>query len=171
MFLKFIKNFGLKKIIKKSLAKYQSGAMPDAVITIGVLTGEKYFKNRDAIVKELIKHGIAEKNIEVLSFRERMSRKDTTPGCFTLADIGANGSFKKEEVSAFIYRRFDMLISYYEDENVPLMLATIKSKAGFKVGFSAVDGRLNDFTIDTTPQNHELFINELFKYLKILNKI
>ena len=161
----------IKKIIKKSLAKYQPGAMPDAVVTVGVLTGEDYFKSRGAIVKELVKHGIAEKNIEVLSFRERMSSKEPVQDCFTLADIGANGRYKKEETTTFVYRRFDMLISYYEEENLPLVVATLKSKARFKVGFAAVDGRLNDFTINTKPQNHELFISELVKYLKILNKL
>lgn len=171
MFLKFIKNFGLKKIIKKSLAKYQPGTMPDAVTTVGVLTGEHYFKHRDAIVKELVKQGIAEKNIEVLSYRGRVSSKEAIKGCYSLADISLNGKFKKEETTAFVYRQFDMLISYYDEEKLPLVAVTLKSKAKFKVGFSVVDNRLNDFTINTNPQKHEVFVNELFKYLKILNKI
>ncbi|NDI99733.1 hypothetical protein GWA97_11650 [Flavobacterium sp. LaA7.5] len=169
--MKFIKNFGLKKIIKKSLAKYQQGAMPDAVAIVGLLTDEKHFKYRDAIVQELVKQGIAEKNIEVLSFRERLNSKEAVAGCYTLGDINANGSFKKEETTAFIYRRFDMLISYYDEESLPLMLATLKSKAKFKVGFPVMGNNLNDFTINTDPQKHEVFISELFKYLKILNKI
>ncbi len=171
MFLKFIKNFGLKKIIKKSLAKYQPGTMPDAVTTVGVLTGEHYFKHRDAIVKELIKQGIAEKNIEVQSYRDSVSSKDVVKDCFAYGDISLNGSFKKEETTAFVNRQFDMLISYYEDEKLPLVAMTLKSKAKFKVGFSVVDSRLNDFTITITPQKHEVFVSELFKYLKILNKI
>ncbi|KAF2507562.1 hypothetical protein E0W72_11835 [Flavobacterium arcticum] len=169
--MKFIKNFGLKKIIKKSLAKYQAGVMPDAVTTVGVLTDEHYFKYRTAIVKELIKHGIAEKNIEVLSFRDHISSKEVIKDCYTLADISLNGTFKKEEVTAFVHKRFDMLISYYEDEKLPLVAVTLKSKAKFKVGFSTVDSRLNDFTITIAAQKHEVFISELFKYLKILNKI
>ena len=171
MFLKFIKNFGLKKIIKKSLAKYQPGTMPDAVTTIGVLTGEHYFKHRDAIVKELVRQGIAEKNIEVLSFREHTNSKEVVKGCFTRADISLSGKFKKEETTAFVDRQFDMLISYYEEEKLPLVAMTLKSKAKFKVGFSTVDSRLNDFTITIAPQKHEVFVSELFKYLKILNKI
>ncbi|QYJ68058.1 DUF6913 domain-containing protein [Flavobacterium litorale] len=168
--MKFIKNFGLKKTIKKSLAKYQPIAMPDTVVTVGVLTDEQHYGNTSTIVKAIVKQGIAEKNIEVLSYRENISSKEVVKDCYSLADINANGRFKTEAVNAFVYRRFDMLISYYDTEDLPLVLATLKSKAKFKVGFSAVDTRLNDFTINTPTKKYELFVSELFKYIKILNR-
>jgi hypothetical protein len=64
-----------------------------------------------------------------------------------------------------------MLISYYDFEKAPLMIITQQSKASFKVGFSTIDKRLNHFMIDTNVEKQEVFTNELFRYLKILNKI
>jgi hypothetical protein len=40
----------------------------------------------------------------------------------------------------------------------------------FKVGFSYIDKRSNDLMINTNIANHKIFIHELFRYLKILNK-
>ena len=80
-------------------------------------------------------------------------------------------TFGKQEVNNFITTDFDLLINYYDTEKVPLLLISHQSKAKFKVGFSSVDKRINHFMISTNAENHIIFIEELFKYLKILNKI
>jgi hypothetical protein len=53
----------------------------------------------------------------------------------------------------------------------PLELATIKSQAKFKAGFSSTDNRLNNFMIKSQAEKYKEFVAELFKYLKILNKL
>ncbi|MBC8882701.1 hypothetical protein H9X57_02750 [Flavobacterium piscinae] len=53
----------------------------------------------------------------------------------------------------------------------PLQIVTHKSKADFKVGFTSTDKRLNHFMIDTDVENYTVFVDELFKYLRILNKL
>ena len=45
------------------------------------------------------------------------------------------------------------------------------SKAIFKVGFASIDKRLNHFMINTNAENYKVFAEEMFKYLRILNKI
>ena len=172
MFLKFIKDFALKKIIKKSLPGYKPVADPDEVVTIGVIIDESYFFNKDGLIMELVSNGIQRSNIETLSFKERVKPKEVMDCChFTRKDISASGEFLKDDVSAFINKPFDMLISYYDVEKAPLVLATLKSKAKFKVGFSTINNRLNSFMIKSQAEKHTEFVSELFKYLKILNKI
>ena len=77
----------------------------------------------------------------------------------------------KKEVKNFIAEPFDLLINYYDTEKVALLLVSNLSKASFKVGFASIDKRLNHFMIDTNAENYIVFMSELFKYLKILNKI
>ena len=77
----------------------------------------------------------------------------------------------KKEVKDFIKEPFDLLINYYDTEKVALLLVSHQSKAGFKVGFTSIDKRLNHFMINTNAENFKVFMDELFKYLKILNKI
>ena len=80
-------------------------------------------------------------------------------------------NFNNPDVNEFISKKFDLLINYYDIEKAPLLQVSNLSKASFKVGFSAVDKRINHFMINTTTDNYKVFIDELFKYLKILNKI
>ena len=75
----------------------------------------------------------------------------------------------KKEVKDFIKEPFDLLINYYDTEKVVLLLVSHLSKASFKVGFATVDKRLNHFMIDTNAENYKVFMDELFKYLKILS--
>ncbi len=172
MFLKFIKDFGLKKNIKKTLAQYKPVSSPDAVVTVGILVDESYFADKEAVMTELTANGIDRRNIQTLSFKERITKKEIVDCCYyTRKDIAIDGGFTKDDVAAFINTPFDMLISYYDVEKAPLVWATLKSKAKFKVGFATVDKRLNHFMISSVAEKYTEFISELFKYLKILNKI
>ncbi len=172
MFLKFIKDFSLKKIIKKKLSGYKPVSSPDVVATVGIIIDETYFSDKESLIIELVSNGIRRSDIKTLSFRERVKPKEILDYChFTRKDISVTGNFEKTDVAEFINTPFDMLISYYDVEKPPLVLATLKSKAKFKVGFSSVDNRLNHFMISSQVEKHTEFISELFKYLKILNKI
>jgi len=172
MFLKFIKDFALKKIIKKSLPGHKPVAVPDSLGSVGILIDESYFFDKEALINELEANGIKRATIETLSFKEKVKSKEIVDCChFTRKDISAGGVFLKEDVSAFINKPFDMLISYYDVEKAPLLLATLKSKAKFKVGFSSIDNRYNNFMIGSQAEKHSEFVSELIKYLKILNII
>jgi hypothetical protein len=172
MFLKFIKDFSLKKIIRKSLASYKPVANQDVVATIGIIIDETYFSDKDALTSDLVVNGFKAENINTLSFKDRINKKEVMDCChFTRKDIASDGSFTKEDVAAFINTPFDMVISYYDVEKAPLVCATLQSKAKFKAGFATVDKRLNHFTINTVAEKHAEFISELIKYLGILNKI
>ena len=74
------------------------------------------------------------------------------------------------ERNDFINEKFDLLISYYDVEKAILLKITHNSKAQFKVGFSSVDKRLNHLMINTNAENYKVFVHELFRYLKILNR-
>ena len=172
MFLKFIKDFGLKKIVKKSLHNYKAATAPGKVITVGVLLDETYFTQKEALINELVSHGIQRSNIDTLSFKDAVKKGEVMDCCYyTRADISGTGVFRKDDVTAFINKPFDLLISYYDVGKAPLELATIKSQAKFKAGFATVDNRLNNFMIKSQAEKYKEFVAELFKYLKILNKI
>lgn len=172
MFLKFIKDFRLKKIIKKMLPGYKATASDAKVVTVGIVIDETYFADREKLIQEIAAQGITTGNIQTLSFFERV-KKGQVPECchFTYKDVNGDGTFAKEDVTAFINKPFDLLISFYDVQKPPLALITLKSKAGFKAGFSTVDNRLNTFMIASQAEKYGEFTAELFRYLKILNKI
>lgn len=172
MFLKFIKDFSLKKNIKNTLTNYKAPVSDVAVVTVGVLLDETYFAGREEFLNEIASYGVNPRNVETLSFYERVKKKELPQCChFSYADVGPGGAFTQEDVNAFINKPFDLLISYYDVQKPPLALITLQSKATFKAGFSTTDSRLHTFMVASQVEKYKEFTAELFKYLKILNKL
>lgn len=172
MFLKYLKNFSTKKIVKNSLSNVKPVASNTIIKTVGIVFDESYFNQREALIKDLIANGIQENDIKILVFRDKIKKSEVFDyPTFSHKDMNWVASIDKAEVKAFTAQPFDLLINYYDIEKMPLLVVSHQSKASFKVGFSSIDKRLNHFMIDTNAENYKVFIDELFKYLKILNKI
>lgn len=167
MFLNYIKEFFVKKSLNVNLNNEKSEVFTKNVQTIGLLIDESTFESSEALIKELTLHGIALENIKVLAYREKFKEKETySRPTFGKKHINWNGEITEGFLNEFMNSEFDLLLSYYDVENIFLMLVTRKSKAKFKVGFSAVNQNLNRFMINTGLGNYKLFVSELFRYLK-----
>ena len=172
MFLNYLKNFFTQKIVKKSLSNVKHEAAAQTIKTVGIIFDESYFYEREELVQELLKNGIEEKNIKVLVFKNKIKKNEQFDyPVFSNKDLSWTATFDKSEVKDFIARKFDLLINYYDTEKSALLLVSNSSKAKFKVGFASIDKKLNHFMINTNAENYMVFVDELFKYLKILNKI
>ncbi len=172
MFLNYFKDFSTKKIVNKSLSNVKLVASTTTIKTVGIIVDESYFIEREALIDELIQNGITESNISILVYRDKIKKNEVFDyPVFCHNDLSWNATIEKHEVTSFVKEPFDLLINYYDVEKVSLLLVSHLSKASFKVGFSSVDKRLNHFMITTNAENYKVFIDELFKYLKILNKI
>ncbi len=172
MFLNQLKDFSTKKIVKSQLP--ESGTVPseNRIKTIGILFDETYVARHDALVSELVANGIDENDIRILVFRDKIKRTETYDfPTFSHRDFSWTATIQNAEVNKFISSPFDLLISYYDIEKAPLLLVSHLSKAGFKVGFASVDKRVSHFMINTVAENYKVFTEEMFKYLKILNKL
>jgi hypothetical protein len=167
MFLNYIKEFFVKKSLNDNLNKRKSEVFTKNVQTIGLLIDESTFENSEALIRELTIHGIALENIKVVAYKEKFKEKDTYfRPTFGKKHLNWKGEITEVFLNEFVNSEFDLLLSYYDIENVFLMYVTSKSKAKFKVGFSAVDQNLNRLMINTELGNYKLFISELFRYLK-----
>lgn len=172
MFLKVLKDFLLKRTLKKSLFDVKNNFSSETVKTVGILVDITYFDQTDALVADLLQSGIEAKNIKLLLYKDKIKKNETyAHPDFSMKDVTWNGEIIDYDAKEFLKQEFDLLISYYDIEKAPLLLATNQSKARFKAGFARIDKRLNHFMIDTIAENHVVFIEELFRYLKILNKI
>ena len=172
MFLNHLKNFFTKKIVKKSLSNVKLTGANDKIETVGIIFDETYFHEREALVEELISNGIQSGKIRILLFKNTIKQSDRFEyPVFSNKDLSWAATFSKSDVKDFIAQKFDLLINYYDTEKSALLIVSNLSKANFKVGFSSIDKKLNHFMIDTHAENYKVFVDELFKYLKILNKI
>ena len=171
MFLNFLKKFLLKRKLKKALSLDSDGYSVDKIRTVGLLIDETYFAKKEDLIRALEDNGVEKEHIKVLLYHDKDKKRDVNFPSLSLKSVSWSGSIEKEDVVQFKATKFDLLISYYDIEKAPLLLVTQRSKASFKVGFSTIDKRLNHLLIQTTAEDHTIFIQELFKYLKILNKI
>lgn len=172
MFLNYLKNFFTQKIVKRSLTNVKHKAGQSTIRTIGIIFDESYFYEREALAQELVQNGIHEANIKMLVFKNKVKKNEQFDyPVFSNKDLSWTATFDKSEVKEFIAHKFDLLINYYDTEKPALLLVSNQSKAAFKVGFASIDKKLNHFMIDTNAENYKVFVEELFKYLKILNKL
>jgi hypothetical protein len=172
MFIKYIKEISVKKLLKRSLHSVKPSTLNQPIQTIGILIDESYFQDKEQLKQEIAANNISENNIKFLVYKDKIKKTDThSEPTFSSKNMSFNGHFNKEFINQFINEPFDMLISYYDIEKAPLLLITHHSKAKFKVGISDIDKRLNHLMINTNAENHLVFVHELFRYLKILNKI
>ncbi len=172
MFLNKIKDFFTKKIVKKSLSNVKHIDSNNYIKTVGIVFDESYFYEKESLIEELVNQGIKREDIQFFVFKNNVKKNESfNYPVFSHKNINWNGTFDDKELNAFEATPFDLLISYYDTEKAALLLFTHLSKASFKVGFSNIDSRLNHFMINTKAENYKVFVDELFKYLKILKKI
>jgi hypothetical protein len=172
MFLKYIKDYFLKRNLKNNLQNVKSIPSAVSIQTVGLLIDESYFFEKEALIKELIANGILESNIKLIVYGDKLKKNAVySQPTFSITHLNWKAEITHPTVNDFINESFDLLISYYDVEKAILLNITHNSKALFKVGFSSVDKRLNHLMINTNAENYQVFVHELFKYLKILNKI
>lgn len=170
--MNFVKNFVLKKTLKKSLCNVKAESFNSPVIRVGLIVDESYFLETAALKQEIISKGIDGNNIKTIVYRDVLKSKEVySEPTFGMKDVNFKSEFKQQFIKDFISDEFDLLINYYTIEKPCLLFLTNNSKAKFKVGFSTVDKRLNHFLINIGAEDYKGYIGELFRYLKILNKI
>jgi hypothetical protein len=172
MFLNYLKRLFIKKLLKKSLHNVKTIAHSEAIKKVGLLIDESRFFEKENLVNQIVANGIALQDLKIIVYRDRIKKKEVfTQPTFDIATFNFNGKTTNKEINEFMNEEFDLLINYYYVEKSILLLITNNSKAKFKVGFSSVDKRLNHLMINIDILNYKGFAQELFKYLKILNKI
>ena len=172
MFLNYLKDFIVKKTLKKNLKNLENNFSVNAIQKIGLLIDATTFTETEQLIKELISIGFARDNIQTIVYADKVKKSEAGSNfTFNANSIKWNAEILEQEINSFINVEFDLLISFYDIERAILLKITHDSKAHFKVGFSSIDKRLNHFIINSSTDNHAVFVNELFKYLKLLNKI
>ena len=167
MFLNHIKDFFVKKLLKNRLRNVKTTAFANAMQTVGLLIDKSHFSEKEALIKALTANGISEKNLKIIVYSDKFRKKEVSAyPAFGPKHLNWNAKITDSAVNDFINEKFDLLINYYDIEKAILLVITRNSKAHFKVGFSAIDKRLNHLIIDTKVENHEIFTHELFKYIK-----
>lgn len=108
-------------------------------------------------------------NLTLIAYSKDV-KKDAIDGV-TLYDskvIKWNGGVKDKTLLNLLDAQYDLQINYFEKAGLITSYFSMKLDAKFKVGHVAHDERTFDLALDVSLKDHELFITEIVKYLKII---
>lgn len=172
MILKGFKEKSIKKKLNSILNSPRNENKDYAINTVGVIFNLEEIENFDMFKHLATDLNILPNKINVIAFTS--NEKDATfswNACFHKKDIGWQGKISNVELNTFLYEKYDLLISYYQEDVLELKFLTAFSNAKFKASIFQGDDRLNDLIIDSKINEFHVFEKELIKYLQVLNKI
>ena len=163
----------LNKKIKKSLniLDSENRIKPNPIKTIGCIVDPMFPVDVNNFNKLAFKIGLKEKDLKIITFQEDdngfniFSNMNITP-----SSISFTGDIKGNDSLEFISYEFDLLINFFNDNNI-LTLLSSKVKAKFRVGFDSVDSKLNALIFSKKIKKFNDFEVEFVKYLKLIKWI
>ncbi len=173
MILKGLKRNAIKKGVETHLKKRNSSSSGISNLkTLAILIDASRPVNKMAIKKLADELGVEAEKLRIIGYKEDNDIEDDRDVVYyNDKSFTVSGSLKSKILQDFITKDYDVLINFYEEEKLELDYLAAASAAKLKVGFSAVDHRINDLIIGTTTNDTNLFTKELKKYLKILQVI
>lgn len=170
MFQGFKENILKKKLEKLVALNQQSDSSSTKKIqSVGIITTDE-LASKINIVAET-ERILEVRNVKIYSLRKFIKTDEVSFKHFTAKDINFNGQFTQTNFKSFLDQPFDLLIGYFNTNNVFLESAIAQSKAMFKVGFSNVNEGLYVIEVSENIENIVAFSLELKKYLQILKKL
>ena len=169
MFLNGLKAKSILRKLKKETESRSYTPSGKQIRRIGILqeSAKPFEKNSIEQLAHVL--GIKPKDVEVLSYVPKLLKdQKNDPGEYSEKGIGWNASLKTTTLKEFVAKDFDILLSYYAEDRLPLQVVSGLSKATFKVGLIKDEQSFQDLVITTAIGEETLFINELEKYLQIL---
>ncbi len=139
---------------------------------MGVIVDLDKFPRPEAFEDFVNLMGLRPSGVKIIGYKKDYDKNSpySTP-VFSDKDLGWNGDIENGYAQEFLSREYDVLLNYYTKKNLMLQLMTVKTKARIKVGFSTVDKTFNDIILDCELKDFDLFKNEVYKYLNVLNEL
>lgn len=172
MILKAFKEKSIRKHINKLLKVREVAVKSNKVTSVGIILNSSEFTDGESFKSYFKSLGVQLPRIKVIHFVDKEENDDHLWGTYyTKKDFNWKGKIHNIELQTFIDYPFDVLIAYFEHDDLELQMVTAASKANFKVGVADYDQRLFDLIIDTKLHHQTIFKEELTKYLRVLNKL
>ncbi|NVN18455.1 hypothetical protein GUA46_08885 [Muricauda sp. HICW] len=177
MFLKGLQDkFKVKsghKYLREELERSPKTVARDKGITsVGCIVDVDNFQKAEAFYELIEEFSLRPNAIKIIGYKREFDKNSPYAiQMFSDKDLGWKGEIENSYVLEFLSREYDMLINYYEDDNLMMKLLSVKTPARLKVGLAAQDPKLNDLILNTSLGDFKLFKSELKKYLKVLKEI
>lgn len=172
MILKAFKEKSIRKHINKLLNVREVAVKSSKVTSVGIILNSSEFTDGESFKTFFKSLGVQLPRVKIIHYVDKEEDDDHLWGTyFTKKDFNWKGKITNIELQTFMDFPFDVLVAYFESDDLELQFVTAGSKANFKVGVANYDPRLFDLIIDTKLHHQTIFKEELTKYLTVLNKL
>ncbi|GHA34877.1 hypothetical protein GCM10007103_15500 [Salinimicrobium marinum] len=163
--------FAQKKVTDLS-RKFSLSAQESSVKRVCVILDEADARLMNKF-KEFAKDlNVKEDNFKMLiCLSTRSKEKDLESIVFRTSDLTWSGKIRNSEIQNLLKEHFDLLISFTAVESKTANFITAALSADLKVNRREETASGFDLTISTGYKELDVFMTELKKYLKILNRI
>lgn len=171
MRFKKIKKRFLEKRFKTLLLEPIDKRKPihEKITTVGILSIDSISTTHN--LQELISETFEVRNTKIYSFRKYNKENESSYKHFSENDFDWKGNVLDTSLEAFLDTEFDLLITVFDQKNLYLEYVTLLSKATFKVGYAELNQALFDLEIQSSISDIPSYLDEVKKYLQILNRM
>jgi len=162
-----------EKFLEEQLAKTAPTVERSRGITsIGCIVDLDNFDRPELFFEFVDEYKLRPNAVKIIGYKNYYDKNSpySTP-VFSDKDLGWKGEIENSYALEFLSREYDLLVNYYNAENLLMQLMTVKTRARVKVGFKEVDQKLNDLILGLPLNDFKTFKLELKKYLRVLNEI
>ncbi|WP_431162035.1 DUF6913 domain-containing protein [Flagellimonas beolgyonensis] len=169
---KFKVKSGLKFLKEEMDKPPKSIAREKGITSVGCIVDVDNFEKAESFYELIDEYALRPNAIKIIGYKREYDKNSPYAiQIFSDKDLGWKGQIENGYVLEFLGREYDMLINYYEEDNLMMKLLSVKTQARLKVGLGTQDAKVNDLILNTPLKDFKLFKSELKKYLKVLNEI
>tara|TARA_B100001057_G_scaffold494291_1_gene590520 strand:- start:125 stop:655 length:531 start_codon:yes stop_codon:yes gene_type:complete len=156
-----------RKTIKQNSAVHKKESSKKLNI-ISVILDHRLGINKEHFKKIGSHFNIPRKNVRVLTFfqSQKQINELNNGSSFTSKNISNLGVLNGVLVE-FCKEKTDVLINFYDRDDINLKYLSAKSNKKLSIGFKSVDHALNDLILEVDAKNIDVFVSECIKYLEI----
>ena len=173
--VRIVSDFILKSRLKKKLKLLTSVSKSNKkqLNSIVILISGNYEVKEHLFIDFAKSFKVPAQNITVVVFnKNKMPLQNTKLGqrieC-SKEIIDFWGNFP-QNFNDFFKKEVDLLINYFDDNNLLTSYVSVFCNAKLRVGFSRTQYALNDLILNVNPLETDLFLSESTKYLKSILK-
>lgn len=142
------------------------------ITSIGCIVDVDNFQNAEIFYDLIDEFSLRPNAIKIIGYKREYDKNSPYAiQIFSDKDLGWKGIIENGYVLEFLGREYDLLINYYEEDNLMMKLLSVKTPARLKVGFGSLDPKINDLILNTPFKDFKVFKGELKKYLKVLKEL
>ncbi|MDO5608056.1 MAG: hypothetical protein Q4G08_06330 [Capnocytophaga sp.] len=170
--MEFLKQYFVKKQIQTNLNRlkvYRPSVRSGVLQKVGCIIDMDIISNVEPLVQLVESFGLRPESIVFLGYRKQSNDTHIDGIPFLVdKDISWKGKIRNYHADRLAEQEYDMLINYFDQPKLPLLLLSSSVRAKLRVGVEGIDNQYNDIIVQCPLKDEITFANELKKILQTL---